>query len=73
MSIKCMTPVQEHHLAVIRGNGETEFCLGFVAQWFVYWYSSHKSWVQSQAEVSISHSLLFFQPIYYVNILLYTV
>ena len=29
------------HLAVMRENGETDFCLGFVAQWFVRWYSSH--------------------------------
>ena len=26
----------------IRGNGETDFCLGFVAKWLVYWYSSHR-------------------------------
>ena len=25
MGIKCMTPVEEHHLALIRGNGETEY------------------------------------------------
>ena len=26
----------EYHLAVIRGNGKTGFCLGFVAWWFVH-------------------------------------
>ena len=26
-------------MAVIRGNWETDFCLGFVAQWFVNWYT----------------------------------
>ena len=36
----------------IRGNGETDFCLGFVAQWFIHWYFSHRSWVQSWMEVS---------------------
>ena len=25
---------------MMRGNGETDFCLEFVAQWFVCWYSS---------------------------------
>ena len=39
--IKYRTPVQEYLSAVIRGNGETDFCLGFVAQWFVHWYSSY--------------------------------
>ena len=35
------TPVQEYHLAVVGENGETEFCLRFVAQWLVHRYASH--------------------------------
>ena len=45
-------PVQEYHLTVLRGNGETDFCLGCVAQWLVYWYSSHRSWVRYRTEIS---------------------
>ena len=35
---KCGSPVQKYHLADIRGNGETNVCLEFVAQWFVHWH-----------------------------------
>ena len=30
------TPVQKYHLAVLRENEKTEFCLRFVAQWLVH-------------------------------------
>ena len=30
-SAKCGTQVQKYHWAAIRGNGKTDFCLGFVA------------------------------------------
>ena len=26
-------------ILLINGKGETDFCLGFVAQWFVHWLS----------------------------------
>ena len=53
-----------------RGNGETDFCLGLVAQWSVlHWYPSHRSWVQSQTRTSVFLILLFSFSLYFANIL----
>ena len=54
--MQCRTPAEEYHLADIRGNGETGFCLGYVVQWFV---SSHYNIINPELNADIS---LFFLP-----------
>ena len=58
----------------IRGNGETDFCLGFVAQWFIHWYSvidpgfNPGRKVQSWTEVSF----YLVRPVFHEHLTVYT-
>ena len=59
-SAKCGPLVQEYYMAVERGNRKTDFWLGFVAWWFVYLRSSHRSQVQSWTYMQIDLVVSFF-------------
>ena len=54
-------------METVRGNGETEFCLGDVAQWFVHWVIQLQilGFVPRQKSAFLILSS-FFRPVLYV-------